>query len=559
MKKAFLFLLILATFSCSNKNSIRYIISPVTENNKPLLKVKMSFKPNKNGLTKLLYNNKRNGDDNLHNTIHSVKLLNTEGEITKNRDSGWIIIKHPKNLESLHFEYVLKQDFKEPITAKNNFRAIIQDKYFHIFASKLLMFPKHLQVEDESTFNIAIDWKDFPESYTLQNSFGSGAKQQIIKNITVDELFSALFVGGDFKIYSIPIKGNKLAFAIRDNYKFSDSTMIDILKKTVTAQRDFWQDHSQKYYSITLIPLSGENGYSIQGTGLNNSFATAATNNDDLEVDALVYLFNHELQHNWIGKIIKNDNEFEQYWFSEGFTDYYTIKNIAKDTIYNLNESYFIRKINRFIKSLYTSPVKDAPNSDINYDNFWSSRDYEKLAYRRGALLAFYLDYKILQNTNGKKSLDNVMHTFKKDANNTKQKITHVYFIKTVNSYLQEDIKPFFNAHIENGTLYKMVEIFEDLGFEYIPTTKVFDLGFEFSNDEKSIVSIDENSEAYKSGLRVGDEILESDYYKSSKYKSDFTVLRKGKKVKVSYFPVKKALIPQLKDNPYNKKKLMLN
>ena len=57
-----------------------------------------------------------------------------------------------------------------------------------------------------------------------------------------------------------------------------------------------------------MIPTVQEQGSGFQGSGLTNSFATNATNNKYLEIEGLVYLFNHELQHNWTGHIIKNDD-----------------------------------------------------------------------------------------------------------------------------------------------------------------------------------------------------------------------------------------------------------
>jgi len=309
-----------------------------------------------------------------------------------------------------------------------------------------------------------------------------------------------------------------------------------------------------------MIPTVQEKGSSFQGSGLTNSFALNASNNQDLEFEGLVYLFNHELQHNWIGSLIKNAEEEKQYWFSEGFTDYYTIKNIAKDNINNLNEDYFFKELNGFIRLLLSSSVKEMPNSDMTYENFWSgNQDIQKLPYRRGALLAFYLDNKIKQDTNGDKSLDNVLLDFKNDALNNEQKITHTYFIKTVNNYLKEDFEPFFDKHIEEGKLYKLEAIFKDFGFEYEPTSKVFDLGFTFSEDKKRIASVTKNSEAYKAGIRTGDLVKQrSYYYNSTAHEAEFILIRNDKEIHIKYLPIKDAQIPLLKNNQHNKSLLGL-
>ncbi|MCC1483298.1 M1 family aminopeptidase [Winogradskyella immobilis] len=550
--------LLLLCFSCSktSKNTINYTVSPVKENGESFLKVKTSFNVNSIGKTTLLFQDKAWGQDSLHNVIKEIKLLSEEGEITSNKDSGWFYIQHPKHIKRLEVEYIVKQDSEGDLTTWDTYRPVIQPKYFHVFSHNFFMLPKHIIDDSEDNFNVSINWEGFEEDYKIANSFGSNERIQNIENTSEEKFHTAVFVGGDFRIHEMDIKGNKVAFIIRGEWEaFKDSTMLKVLNKTVNAQHNFWKDHTQDYFAVTMMPTVLERGSSFQGSGLTNSFATNASNNKYLDVEQLVYLFNHELQHNWTGSLIKNDDEEKQYWFSEGFTEYYTIKNIAKANVYNLDESYFIKEFNGFVKELYTNPIRELPNSEMNYDNFWSGKEgMQKLPYRRGALLAFYTDNKIKQDTKGEKSLDDVLLEFKEDALKSEQKITHPYFIETVNKYLKEDFKPFFDQHIEEGRLYNLENIFKDFEFEYSPTSTVFDLGFTFSEGNKSVATINETLEAYKAGLRVGDQFKRISVFSGSiTNKAEFTIIRNGKEVDISYLPVREAHIPQLKDNVYNK------
>ena len=550
-------------FSCAKdtSNTISYTISPVTENGKQLLKVKLAFQTDGTDESLLLFQDQAWGQDSLHKGIHSIKLLSEKGEVTSNRDSGWFQIKHPKDVKRIEVEYLIKQDRENELTTWDTYRPIVESTYFHVFSHNLFMLPKGIIEASDDNFNVNITWKDFPKDYKIANSFGSNQLIQAIKNTSEEKFHTAVFVGGDFRIHEMNIKENKVAFIIRGDWEVvNDSTMVEVLKKTVAAQRNFWQDHTQDYFAVTMIPTIQKQGSGFQGSGLTNSFATNATNNKYLEIEGLVYLFNHELQHNWTGHIIKNDDEEKQYWFSEGFTDYYTLKNIAKGNIYNLDESYFINEFNGFVKSLFTNPVRELPNSEMTYDNFWSGKEgMQKLPYRRGAVLAFYLDYKIAKDSNGEKSLDDVLLDFKNEAIESGQKITHPYFIETVNKYLKNDFKPFFNKHIEEGSLYDLEVMFDDLGFDYNTTSKVFDLGFTFSEDKKRIVKVDEDSEAYKAGMREGDLVRSrSYYYDSTEHEAEFILVRNGKNIEVKFLPIKEANIPQLKDNHHNKKILKL-
>jgi len=553
-------LIIIGFSSCTSETSnlISFTVSPVIVDGENQLKIKLRCHAEADGETTLLFQDAVWGQDSMHNVIASMRLLNAEGQITKNKDSGWIQITHPKELEVLEFEYQILQDTPKELTTKTDSRPIIQPEYFHVFSHSLFMLPKETIATTNDNFDVHIQWAGFPDEYALQNSFGSNLNEQSIRGISEEKFHTALFAGGDLRIHDIDIQGNQVVFATRGEWEvFQDSTLVNILENTMTVQRNFWKDHSQPYFSVTMMPTVQKQGSSFHGTGLTNSFSLTASNNQFLEVEGLAYLVNHELQHNWIGTLIKNVNEEEQYWFSEGFTDYFTIKNMAVHEIYNLDKNFFVKEFNTFMRTLFTSPVKDAPNSEINYDNFWSSRDYSKLPYHRGALFAFYLDHKIGKDSKGEYNLDHVMLDIKKAAETSGQKLTHSYFIETVDAYLAESIKPFFDTHIEQGELMDLTEIYTKFGLEFEPTSQVFDLGFEFSEDNLSIASIDPNSEAYKAGLRQGDRLgRRSIYYGSLTNKAEFTVVRNGEEVPVSYYPITEAPIPQLKATDNNFKNL---
>ena len=547
----------LATTTLSKTEQINYQISPVIKNGVPVLKISTTFLPEKDGLTKLYYKDQSWGEDSLYNLLSDMQILDVKAAITVERDSGWISVKHPKKLEKLTFQYLLHQDTPMPLSDQKVFRPIIQEDYFQIFAPKFFVVPK---IKDkDAVLDVVLEWNDFPSDFIIHNSFASQERYQSINAIKLDDFQSAVFVGGDFRVHPIEIGGNKVYFAIRGDWQvFEDSTMLKIVTKTFVAQRNFWKDHTQSYYTLTMIPtVMKDGGYSYQGTGLTNSFAMAATNNQTLEVEGLVYLFNHELQHNWIGRVIRNENEEEQYWFSEGFVDYYTWKNIAVNNIHDLGEDFFIKEVNKCIRNLYSSPVKEAPNSAINYDNFWSSRDYEKLPYLRGAILAFYLDQKIQQAHNGQKGLDDLMLRIKEDALHKGQKMGHAYFLNIVEQYWKDDFPSFFEKHIIQGEWMDLSQLFSEIGLSYDREASVFDLGFSLSEDQESIVTIDTSSNAYKAGLRLNDQIgSRSIYFGRIEFPVELSVIRDGKEQAISYFPVKHIALPQIQLTAANRQLL---
>lgn len=548
------FVLIFTQCEKEKENSLHYTVSQLSMDSKSALWIRMKFAANPSGITKVLYDNKAWGEENLFDCISEVKLINSDMQPEINRDSGWIEIRHPKGLKKINFQYSLQQDFEEMGERGESYRPLIQEEYFHVFSHNMFMIPEHLGKDGEDILDITIDWDNFAEGFKIHNSFGTNLKRQRLENIPLNEFHTAIFVGGDFRIYKSEIDGNEIYLASRGDWiPFEDSTVVKILSKTIKAQRDFWKDHSQNYFTVTLRPIPQERGSSFQGTGLTNSFATSISNNKHTDIEQLVYLFNHELQHNWIGHSIENSNEEEQYWFSEGFTEYYTIKNIAKHRIHSLDGSYFIDQLNGIIKNLWASPVKEAPNSDINYENFWSDQDYSKLPYYRGALFAFYLDQLISSHSERKNSLDNLMYYLRKGAEENGEKISHSYFISATNKYLNGDISSFFQEHIEQGKELPLEEIFMNMGLEFQTTAEVFDLGFELSDDQTKVVSVDTSSEAYKAGLRPGDILgSRSIYYGNTERPVELTIGTGSDRKNIKYFAIKVARVPQLVNSSKN-------
>ena len=545
----------LVLISCNNGGTFdaQYEVTHFSKDSIPVLKIKTIIKANASGNTKLHFQDDAWGETNLYSCIRAFNVIDDTAEVLMKPDSNQIIIKHSKKLKELVFEYELKQDTEFPTNSKNTYRPIIQPGYFSVFSHNLFIIPE--PDNDTQDLSVKITWHNYTKNFIIHNSFDTQLKNQEITT-TVDKFQSAVFIGGDFRIHSFDIKGNKVHFATRGEWKvFKDSTLVNLLKETIKAQRNFWNDHSQKYFTISMLPFSLKNGSSIQGSGLTNSFAISASNNEFIDIEGMAYLFNHELLHNWIGHTIEKANEEEQYWFSEGFTDYYTYKNIASNAILGLDKKIFIDKINEIAANLHASIVREAPNSAINYKNFWSDRGYEKLPYRRGALFAFYLDNKIHKDSKGEKNLDDLMLQFLKDAREKGQKIDHPYFLETVNLFLKDDLTSFFDTHIENGKLLDLKAFFDEFGYDYNIGINTYNRGFKM--DSKKIISeVDPASNAYKAGMRQGDQVIGLDVYSDPNKEATVVVKRKEERLTFNFFPVKKIDLPKLLINEKNRNTL---
>ena len=174
-----------------------------------------------------------------------------------------------------------------------------------------------------------------------------------------------------------------------------------------------------------------------------------SSNNPFNNFNVIKYVFNHEMMHDWIGGKISMKNEQLNYWFSEGFTDYYAFKNRLRNNDLTFRE--WIESFNKeVVKPHWENPEKNKPNYVIK-DDFWKNKNIEKLPYRRGAIFAFYLDNQIIKKSNYTKSLDDLMREILTICTTQNRKFTDDLFIDTLQKYLNQDISYFFQKHIING------------------------------------------------------------------------------------------------------------
>jgi predicted metalloprotease with PDZ domain len=255
----------------------------------------------------------------------------------------------------------------------------------------------------EANNSISINWENIPSSWKAVNSFNAKGNKQLIKGIEGNKFVTGVFWAGEnIRVHSFDINNKPCFFATTDKWAFEDSTIIALIKKTISFQRAFWNDYNVPNYLITLIPTKIENGWASNGRGLYNSFAAMASNNEFVNIAILRDLFNHELMHHWIGnQIVNAQPEALMYWFSEGFTSYFTEYNMFYSNQISRNE--YIDRLNKIFKKHYGFEHNNAPNSQIQ-EGFFKDRILQELPYSRGLIYAFYLDCMIEKESKGKKT-----------------------------------------------------------------------------------------------------------------------------------------------------------
>lgn len=275
--------------------------------------------------------------------------------------------------------------------------AVLRPGWFETLGDFIFATP-HGAEGQPATFK----WGQMPRGWSIASDLEHGRMGRPLTVFDVSE--STLLGGADVQVLKRAVSGGVLRVAVRGTWAFDASTLADVLAHTISAQRDFWGRDVKGPFLVTLTPLAGTG--SSGGTGRTDAFALYGTS--DTTQASFLRTIAHEHTHSWIptrvGTLREGAREPEDYWFSEGFTDFYASRTLLRAGIWSLEE--FVADLNDRLLAYTASPVRNAPNSQIVRD-FWTGEKIRQLPYQRGLLLAFIWDKRLRDA--GKGGLDPVM------------------------------------------------------------------------------------------------------------------------------------------------------
>ncbi len=533
MKQLSLLLLgILITYnSFCQRNKLSYSFCYDTLNT--TLTVELEMTGNKSGKTYLQLPDSWASQKELFKALQFLKVTTKGASIYTTNDSGLRYILH-KPSQKLKIIYALKQDWRGRLSYPQNYRAIIQKDYIHLTGYALFIFP---QKDVSKLVDIELDWSNLPKNWTIANSLHA-VSRTYKGQLVLGDFQNSFYTAGDFRLYEMNVSNKPVYVAVRgNNWKFTDTALVSRVSTIISMQRNFWNDHSEPYYFISLIPFEDQGHYN--GSALYQSFMLAMS--QEFTIDHYFYsLLTHEYFHRWngIGFSLQTNSSQEDAWFKEGFTEYYTYKLLKRSGIVSFTD--YLEATNRTIAEYYLSPVRNETQVSLG-KNFWNTRDYQQIAYKKGFTYALYIDHLIQHSSQGKYSLDNVMHDLYK-ARIKKKTLTDTTFIQTVKTYSGIDISSSHKDFIILGKTIPVLPESLDLNTESaIKQMGSFDLGFELDASLKAgkVIGIKEQSEAWKAGLRNDQKIVgHSIYFDMPNKPAEISIEENGKTRKVTYLPM---------------------
>ncbi len=388
-------------FSRARENQspdISYSIEPFYDVNAFRLIVVLEFQGDKSGTTKIIFPNSQTSSRN-NSGVRFLKTLSPNTYIDDTDKPEIKTVRYtPNTVVRIYYQFEETRDGE--IEAENYYMAIVNKKYFHFYSDTFFILPAW---DLNTECNIRIAWNHMPSNWNLANSFGVNQKIQEVK-IPLWKFRHAVFAGGDYRIYQRMIGQSPVYFAIRGQWNFPEDQLCDFSTNIFNAERKFWNDYSSTFTVEIVLPMEEKD--SQIATSRTNALSLFLSPDKTLDYQ-LKQSIAREYFHNWLGDgITFADPQELIYWFKEGFASYYGRLLLLRARLISLDE--YVNQFNQVLRQYFTSPVRYEKNERL-VKEFWSDEDLNKLPFLRGDIFASNINCAIMKNSNGQKSLDDLM------------------------------------------------------------------------------------------------------------------------------------------------------
>lgn len=469
--------------------------------------VTLTFKGDDNGQTAVSLPMPWGGMNDAHRGLSAISCLNAGCTVERASNTETAVFVNHAPGEEVTLGYTLAQNWSGAFTNEVRYRPHMTPDYFFLIGHTFMVTPDNYQghpVELEFT------WKGLPDHWAKMTSFGTGPSFKTVV-ASLDDLRSATYTAGDYRVFGDEIRGIYTFVAVRGNWPFVDKDFTKLTTDTIRNIRGFWNDYNTDQYLVTLIPIAGR-CCSYGGTGLTDSFALFVTE-ENAQLGKFESLLGHELLHNWIGGALRLEGPEERaYWFTEGFTNYYSRLLRLRGGQMNLEE--YAADYNAKLAEYFMSPARNETLSDVE-EKFWTDKDTGELPYLRGDILAHNWNAGIKDDADGT-SLD----TFMMDLIGLgKNEVSLAEFDEAIERHLERSFIPDFESYLVAGNTIDLDPTALGACFSISEVEKTpFDLGFTHTDSSKEevywdITSVVPGSPAEEAGLRPGMEVVNFSFY----------------------------------------------
>ncbi len=474
----------------------------------------------------------------LEHAIENLKITGSEVSLEPaGRPSRFLL--HAKAGTTMRLDYDLVQDWSGPFRSAERHHVLARPELVVFNGENGLVAPR---IDGGAAVQVTFDFLHVPAGQSLVTSFGAETHQTV--NGTWSEVANALFVAGELSTRRVSVLGGPVLLAVAGHWSFSEQELALKVHEILGAERLFWQTPAPPWYLVVLAPFEvGTSGGG--GSAFTHAFGLYLAPGEPFgpETEAL---FAHEAFHNWNPTSLGTVADTQTLgWFVEGFTTYYQDVMLERSRL--LDHAAYLKRVNTVFRDYLISPA-GAPQGAAE-----KSLDDEETRYRepylRGAMIAFWLDAQIAQQTAGRRSLDDLMRALLADRS---QPLTEERVLAAAGRLVDAGTVRRLRSFVDDGVEVPLpVSLGPCVAFRP-QQVWTFALGVPFSALARGVVlrDVDPLSAAYRAGLRDGQTMLAWSLWKGDPEREVVLSVRtpgaSGTTVQIRYLPHgRQVTVPQ--------------
>ncbi len=402
------------------------------------------------------------------------------------------------------------------------FNSQLNTEHAFINPAMILLYVPERRAEQSSIVlrDVPDGWKIGTAGKVAANS-ADGSRAYTIDAPTYDTLADGPIEASNFEEFTIHDLSPAVHVVIHgDNYKKHD--VETALRKICTYEIKLMEGapYSEYTFIFHIGKVSGGGG-----GGMEHANSTA------IYVPSGEYLANvaaHEYFHLWNVKRIRPatlepvDYTHEMYtralWFAEGVTNTYASYTLVRSGIWNRHEFY--QDLSSQISELEVRPAEEWQSAEQSSLDTWLDKyalynqpQRSVSYYTKGQVLGVLLDIVIRDRTDNQHSLDDVLRAMNQDFAKAGKFYRDSLDVKLEAEKLTGgSLDDFFNDYVSGAKALPYEKVLGQAGLALQQKESVrATLGFVLERQpdgSKTIVGVEPGSNAEKSGLLVGDEVI---------------------------------------------------
>jgi predicted metalloprotease with PDZ domain len=456
------------------------------------LAVTIRFHADPSGATRLDLPSTHADAKELWRNVRDLKVDGAETVETPTPDVR-LIRSRPRAALTVSYRIVSPWDHDYRMEDGGPYQPIIRPDWFYALGESLFAAPERWSEDTPATFA----WAAAPAGFALASTLEAG-------RLTLADIPDGVAIGGrDVRI----LRDGETRLAIRGHFPFADQAALASARRLLIGERAFWGDPDEPFL-VAIAPEATPSPFhkSMTGDGRRHGFSLAMTENVDLAL--MLPILAHEEFHTWnarqLGGLADGPQAPAAYWFSEGFTDFYSWRLALRAGVFSLQD--FADAVNAALLAYDSSSVRTAPNTRIVAD-FWHDAEVKRLPYQRGALLAAIWDARLRTQSGGRESLDAILQDQRRRARMRGQRDPAAELFVKVAAAHGLDVRADLAAYIDRGEPIVLPEdVFGPCAKVTTQAQPTYDLGFDIhaTADGQVVRGVRSDTAAYAAGLRDG-------------------------------------------------------